>query len=134
MEFSTSLRCVRARERVLVNLLNPLDPDAVVADVEVVQYVRGLVLPEDFVDVQQALQDAGLPWAEEHAREMEKRCYFCSVLGLTMRSSCWRAQRASRLAVIVPYIKATGSEGECERAAEKVDPYGSDFLGKKQLR
>lgn len=37
----------------------------------------------------------------------------------------------SRLTVIVPHTKATGSEGECEQAAEKVDPYGSDFLGKK---
>lgn len=82
-------------ERVLVNLLNPLDPDAVVADVEIVQDVRGLVLPEDLVDVQQALQDAGLPWAEEHTRGMEKPCYFCSVLGLTPRCSCRRARRAS---------------------------------------
>lgn len=83
-------------ERVLLNLLHPLDPDAVVADVEVVEYVRRLVLPEDSVNVQQALQDAGLPWAEEHTREMEKRCYFCSVLGLTIRSSCWRARHASK--------------------------------------
>lgn len=44
-----------------MNLLHPLDPDAVVADVEIVQYVRRLVLPEHFVNVQQALQDAGLP-------------------------------------------------------------------------
>lgn len=60
------------REVRVLNLLHPLDPDAVVADVEVVQYVRGLVLPEDLVNVQQALEDAGLPWAEEHTSEMGK--------------------------------------------------------------
>lgn len=84
--------CVRA------NLLHPLDPDAVVADVEVIQDVRRLVLPEDSVDVQQALQDAGLPWRRDTPGE---GCYFCTVLGLT-----------AHLAAIVPYIKATGSEGE----------------------
>lgn len=45
-----------------MNLLDPLDPDAVVRDVEVVEDVRRLVLSEDLVDGQQALQDAGLAW------------------------------------------------------------------------
>lgn len=76
----------------LVDLLNPLDPDAVVADVEVVQDVGRLVLPEDFVNVQQAPEDAGLPWAEEQ----KKGSFFRSVLGLIMRPSCWRAQRGSK--------------------------------------
>lgn len=53
----------------LVNLLDPLDPDAVVGDVQIVQYVRGLVGSEDLVDVQQALEDADLPWAHEHTTE-----------------------------------------------------------------
>lgn len=67
----------------VLNLLNPLDPDAVVADVQIVQDVRRLVLPEDLVNVQQALEDAGLPWAQEHTTEMETGCYLCSEPGLT---------------------------------------------------
>ena len=43
------------------NLLDLLDPDAVVCYVEVVQYVGRVVLPEDAVDRQQAFEDAGLP-------------------------------------------------------------------------
>lgn len=44
------------------NSLDPLDPDAVVCDVQVVQDVGRLVLAEDFVDFQHAFEDAGLPW------------------------------------------------------------------------
>lgn len=57
-------------ECVLVNLLNPLDPDAVVCDVQVVQYVGWVVLSEDFVNIQQAFEDTGFPWV--HGRWMEK--------------------------------------------------------------
>jgi hypothetical protein len=39
------------------NSLDSLDPDAVVCDVQVVEDVGGVVLPEHSVDVQQALQD-----------------------------------------------------------------------------
>lgn len=48
-----------------VNLLDPLDPDAVVGDVEIVEDVGRLVLSEDLVDVKQAFEDAGFPWAWE---------------------------------------------------------------------
>jgi len=50
-----------------VYLLDPLDPDAVVCDVQIVQYVSRVVLSEDFVDIQQALEDAGFPWAQENS-------------------------------------------------------------------
>lgn len=53
-------------ECVLVNLLDPLDPDAVVCDVQIVQYVGRVVLSEDFVNIQQAFEDTGFPWAQEH--------------------------------------------------------------------
>ena len=49
-----------------MNLLDPLDPDAVVCDVQIVQYVGRLVLSEDFVDIQQAFEDTSSPWAQEH--------------------------------------------------------------------
>lgn len=52
--------------RVSVNLLDPLDPDAVVCDVQIVQYVGRVVLSEDFVNIQQAFEDAGFPCAQEH--------------------------------------------------------------------
>lgn len=45
------------------DLLDSLDPDAVVCDVEIVQYVGRVVLSEDFVNIQQAFEDAGFPWA-----------------------------------------------------------------------
>lgn len=84
------------RLRVLANLLDPLDPDAVVGDVQVVQYVRGLVGSEDLVDVQQALEDADLPWAHEHTRgPMEKGCYLCSVLVFRARQYTPAAGRLS---------------------------------------
>lgn len=51
---------------VLVNLLDFLDPDAVVCDVQIVQYVSRVVLSEDFVNIQQAFEDTGFPWAQEH--------------------------------------------------------------------
>ena len=52
--------------RVLVNLLDPLDPDAVVCHVQIVHYVGRIVLSEDFVNIQQAFEDTGFPWAREH--------------------------------------------------------------------
>lgn len=51
---------------VLLNLLDPLDPDAVVCDVQIVQYVGWVVLSEHFVNIQQAFEDTGFPWAQEH--------------------------------------------------------------------
>lgn len=51
---------------VFVNLLDPLDPDAVVCDVQIVQYVGRIVLSEHFVNIQQAFEDTGFPWAQEH--------------------------------------------------------------------
>ena len=53
-------------ECVLANLLDPLDPDAVVCDVQIVQYVGRVVLSEDSVDIQQAFEDTGFPWAQQH--------------------------------------------------------------------
>lgn len=52
----------------LLNSLDPLDPDAVVCDVQIIQDVSWVVLSEDFVDVQQAFEDAGFLWAQEHSR------------------------------------------------------------------
>lgn len=52
------------------NLPDPLDPDAVVADVQVVEDVGRLVLPEDSVNLQQASEDAGLPWAQQHKQQV----------------------------------------------------------------
>lgn len=49
-----------------VNLLDPLDPDAVVCDVEIVEYIGWVILSEDFVDIQEALEDAGFSCAQEH--------------------------------------------------------------------
>lgn len=51
---------------VLVNLLDPLDPDAVVCNVQIVQYVGWVVLSEDFVNIQQAFEDADFPCAQKH--------------------------------------------------------------------
>ena len=48
-----------------MNSLDSLDPDAVVCDVQVVEDVGGVVLPEHSVDVQQALQDTSLAWAQD---------------------------------------------------------------------
>lgn len=94
-ECNSGVRCVCVCVR--ANVLHPLDPDAVVADVEVVQDVCRLVLPEDSVDVQQALQDAGLPWRRDTPGE---GCYFCAVLGLTAhlrpRSHC-SAHKSDRI-------------------------------------
>lgn len=45
----------------LGNILDPLDPDAVVCDVEVIEDIGWIVLPEDLMDGQQTLQDTGLP-------------------------------------------------------------------------
>lgn len=59
-------------EFVLVDLLDPLDPDAVVCDVQIVQYVGRVVLSEDFVNIQQAFEDAGFPCARQHTQENGK--------------------------------------------------------------
>lgn len=59
-------------ECVLVDLLDPLDPDAVVCDVQIVQYVGRVVLSEDFVNIQQAFEDAGFPCARQHTQENGK--------------------------------------------------------------
>lgn len=59
-------------ECVLVDLLDPLDPDAVVCDVQIVQYVGRVVLSEDFVNIQQAFEDAGFPCARQHRQENGK--------------------------------------------------------------
>lgn len=52
------------------NLLDPLDPDAVIADVQVVEDVGRLVLPEHSVNLQQASEDAGLPWARQQNQQV----------------------------------------------------------------
>lgn len=49
-----------------MNLLNPLDPNAVVGDVEVIEDVSRLIVSEDLMDGQQAFQDKGLTWNEEN--------------------------------------------------------------------
>lgn len=66
------------RRSATANLLDPLDPDAVVADVQVVEDVGRLVLPEDSVNLQQASEDAGLPWAQQHKQQVciSQRIYF----------------------------------------------------------
>lgn len=89
--------CVWMDLCVLVDLLDSLDPDAVVCDVQIVQYVCRLVLSEDFMNIQQAFEDAGFPWARQHSggRQMEKQCYSCSLLRMTMHSSCWQIQHVS---------------------------------------
>lgn len=48
-----------------LNILDPLDPDAVVCDVEVIEDIGRIVLPEDLMDGQQTLQDAGLACDKE---------------------------------------------------------------------
>ena len=58
--------CVQFLELVLVNSLDPLDPDAVVCDVQIIQDVGRVVFSEDFVNIQQAFEDTGFPWAREH--------------------------------------------------------------------
>ena len=63
----------------VVNLLDPLDPDAVVCDVEVVQYVGRFILPEDCVNIQQALQDAGFPWTGKTEGVEIEKCYFMAM-------------------------------------------------------
>lgn len=50
-----------------MNLLDPLNPDAVVCDEQVVKYVGRVVLSKDFVDIQQASEDTGFPWTQEHS-------------------------------------------------------------------
>ena len=44
----------------ILNLLDFLNPHAVVCDVKVIEDVSGVVLSEDLVDIQQAFQDTGL--------------------------------------------------------------------------
>lgn len=46
----------------ILDLLDFLDPDAVVGDVKVIEDVGGVILSEDLVDIQKALQDTGLAW------------------------------------------------------------------------
>lgn len=60
------MRSQRVYDCALVNLLDPLDPDAVVCDVQVVQYVGRIVLSEDFVNIHQTFEDTGFPWAQKH--------------------------------------------------------------------
>ena len=43
-----------------LHLLYSLDPNAIVRDVKVIEDVGGVVLSEDLVDIQQALQDTCL--------------------------------------------------------------------------
>lgn len=47
-----------------MNSLDPLNPDAVVGDVQIIQYVGRLVLSEDFVNIQQAFEDTGFSWVQ----------------------------------------------------------------------
>lgn len=42
-------------------VFNPLDPDAVVGDVEIVEDIRRIVLSEYLMDGQQTFQDASFP-------------------------------------------------------------------------
>lgn len=46
----------------ILDSLDFLDPDAVVGDVKVIEDVGRVILSEDLVDIQQALQDTGLAW------------------------------------------------------------------------
>lgn len=56
-----------------MDLLDFLDPDAVVGDVKVVEDVGGVILSEDLVDIQQALQDTGLAWKKRTGGGKEKK-------------------------------------------------------------
>lgn len=69
------------------NLLDPLDPDAVIGDVQIIQYVGRVVLSEDFVNIQQAFEDTGFPWAQEHTvtGEWKNSVIPCSLLRMTMQ-------------------------------------------------
>lgn len=58
--------CAHGFMCVLVNLPDLLDPDAVVCHVQIIQYVGWVVLSEDFVNIQQAFEDTGFPWAQKH--------------------------------------------------------------------
>ena len=49
-----------------MDLLDPLDPSAVVCEVQIVQDVGRVVLSEHFVNIQQAFEDTGFPWAKEN--------------------------------------------------------------------
>lgn len=49
------------RDRSCVNLLDLLDPDTVVGDVQIVEYVGRVILSEDLVNIKQAFEDAGSP-------------------------------------------------------------------------
>lgn len=44
-----------------MNLLDLLDPDTVVGDVQIVEYVGRVILSEDLVNIKQAFEDAGSP-------------------------------------------------------------------------
>lgn len=51
-----------------LDLLGPLDPGAVVRDVQIVQDVGRVVLSEHFVNIQQAFKDTGFPWAKGNGK------------------------------------------------------------------
>lgn len=63
----------------VLDLLDLLDPNAVVCDVEVVEYVGRFILPEDFVNIQKALEDTGFPWTRQHGIQMKKLYYSIAV-------------------------------------------------------
>lgn len=58
-----------------MDLLDPLDPDAIVGDVQIIQYVGWVILSEDFVDIQQTFKDTGFSWTQEHSTaDKWKKC------------------------------------------------------------
>lgn len=91
-----------------MNLLDPLDPDAVVCDVQIVQYVGRVVLSEDFVNIQQAFEDTGFPWAQNTLQQANGKTVLFTLSIKDDNALQLLADTAYifRLAVIVPYIKA----------------------------
>lgn len=91
-----------------MDLPDPLDPDAVICDVQVVQYVGWVVLSEDFVNIQQAFEDTGFPLAREHSWQANGKTVLFEVCTEDENVLWLLADAASilRLAVFVPYIKA----------------------------
>lgn len=99
-------------------LLDPLDPDAVVGDVQVVEDVGGLVLPEDSVDLQQAPEDAGLPWTQQNTGSSLIHQLIHSVICDTPspgmeEDDAWREDDAPpKIPPIVPFVEKQGAHSE----------------------
>lgn len=52
-----------------MNLLDPLDPDTIVGDVEIIEDIRRIILSEDLMDGQQTFQDTSLPCVKEKTQK-----------------------------------------------------------------